>query len=365
MRLVVCVDRDDDLGRKAGVPGPVVGRAAVLEAAAKLGVADPGDCDTNAMYAAVQLLDEIRRHGDESEIVVLTGSPKVGIFSDRRVAEQFDTVLKEHPAGSAHLVSDGAEDEYLFPILASRVRIDGVHRVYVRQSASIESTYYTMVRALKDPKFRTKTVLPLALLFIALGLAAAAGVVWYGLVTLSIAAGIYLVAWTFDIDEAIIESVRSASSDIRQGSVAFGFALVSLALVAIGFLLGYNQYVGHPGSAPVPRSLLFVSTGLLWWFVGGEVWESGRALRRYLTSRRIGPGYPIVTISIVGLGLLSYGVVNMIDYFESASLGPPLWVLVAFFASGFALTLVSALLSQRFRSRAGPAEETTPEGAPG
>jgi len=115
----------------------------------------------------------------------------------------------------------------------------------------------------------------------------------------------------------------------------------------------------------VPRSLLFVSTGLLWWFVGGEVWESGRALRRYLSSRKIGTGYPIVTISIVGLGLLSYGVVNMIDYFESASLGPPLWVLVAFFASGFALTLVSALLSQRFRSRAGPAEETTPEGAPG
>src|SRR5579864_5999722 len=139
MRLVVCIDRDDDLGRKAGVSGPVVGRAAVLSAAEKLGVADPGDTDTNAMFAAVQLYDEILRNHEDAEIVVLTGSPKVGLLSDRKVAEQFDRVLHEHPASSAHLISDGAEDEFLFPIIASRLHVDGVHRLYVRQSATIES----------------------------------------------------------------------------------------------------------------------------------------------------------------------------------------------------------------------------------
>ena len=41
MRLVVCVDRDDDLGRKAGVRGPVLGREAVLEAAINLWTVDP------------------------------------------------------------------------------------------------------------------------------------------------------------------------------------------------------------------------------------------------------------------------------------------------------------------------------------
>ena len=87
MRLVVCVDRDDDLGRKAGVVGPVVGRASVLEAAMKLGTADPEDADTNAMFAAIHLLDQIREAGEEAEVVVLTGSPKVGVLSDRRVAE--------------------------------------------------------------------------------------------------------------------------------------------------------------------------------------------------------------------------------------------------------------------------------------
>ena len=57
MRLVVCVDRDDDLGRKAGVNGPVIGRANVVDAAMRLGTADPEDADTNAMFAAVRLYD--------------------------------------------------------------------------------------------------------------------------------------------------------------------------------------------------------------------------------------------------------------------------------------------------------------------
>ena len=120
MRLVVCVDRDDDLGRKAGVTGPVVGRSAVVEAAVRLGTADPGDADTNAMFAAVGLYDELARTGEEAEVAVLTGSPKVGVLSDQRVAEQFDSVLKRLPGALVHLVSDGAEAEFLFPILASR-----------------------------------------------------------------------------------------------------------------------------------------------------------------------------------------------------------------------------------------------------
>ena len=125
-----------------------------------------------------------------------------------------------------------------------------VRRVFVRQSASLESTYYTLVRALKDPKLRAKTVLPFALVLLTLGIAAAGGVFFWGIIGLAILLGIYLVFWTFDIDEAIIDSVRSASADVRQGSAAFGFGLFSIALVGVGFLTGYNSYLGHIGSVP-------------------------------------------------------------------------------------------------------------------
>jgi putative membrane protein len=360
MRLVVCVDRDDDLGRKAGVPGPVVGRTAVLDAAARLGVADPEDSDTNAMYAAVHLYDEIVAAGDSCEVVLLTGSPKVGVLSDRRVSEQFDKVLKEHPATSAHLVSDGAEDEFLFPILASRVRIDGVQRVFIRQNASIESTYYTLVRALKDPKLRAKTVLPFALVMLTLGIAAAAGLVWWGVIGLLVLLGVYLVFWTFDIDEAIIDSVRSASTDIRQGSVAFGFGLFSVALVGVGFLAGYNQYVAFPNDSPLERILLFGNFAFIWWLIAAEIWEGGRAIRRYLIRGRFTRSFPIATVSIVGLGFLSYGTIYMVEYLEGLVTPTTLPFIIGAITLGLILVISAGVLQQylKYRARDGSAEST-------
>jgi putative membrane protein len=358
MRLVVCVDRDDDLGRKAGVTGPVVGRAAVIEAAVKLGTADPGDADTNAMFAAVHVLDELLRSGEVAEVAVLTGSPKVGVLSDQRVAEQFDTVLRNLPGATVHLVSDGAEDEYLFPILASRAKIDGVHRVYIRQSASIESTYYTLVRALKDPKLRAKTVLPFAIVLLTLGLAAAGGVISWGIIGLAVLLGVYLIFWTFDFDEAIIDSVRSASTDIRQGSVAFGFGFFTLALVGVGFLSGYNVYVGHPSMIPLARVLLFLNSGLIWWLVGGFVWESGRAIRRYFLRGRLPRSFPIATTSIVGIGFVAYGTIYLVQYLEGIGGTTGLLVIIATLLTGLSLMIGAGVLSQYLKSRSQVAEQT-------
>jgi putative membrane protein len=352
MRLVVCVDRDDDLGRKAGVTGPVYGRAKVLDAATRLGTADPEDADTNALFAAVHLLDELREAGEEAEVVALTGSPKVGVLSDRRVADQFDRVLRDHPTESAYLVSDGAEDEYLFPILASRVQIDGVTRVYIRQSASLESTYYTLVRALKDPKLRAKTVLPFAVVLLALGAFAAAGEIWWGLVFLMILLGVYLIFWTFDIDEAIIDSIRSASTDVRQGSVAFGFGLFAIALVGIGFLSGYNVYVGRPDLTPIDRVLLFMQPALILWLVAGCVWESGRAIRRYFLHGRLPRSFAVAMTSIFGIGLVSYGILYAVEYLEVLVAPATLPLVVSLIVAGIAVVIASGLLSQYLKARA-------------
>ena len=357
MRLVVCVDRDDDLGRKAGIEGPVVGRSNVIDAALKLGTADPEDADTNAMFAAVRLLDEIRGLGDEAEVVILTGSAKVGVLSDRKIGDEFDRVLRQLTVTSAHLVSDGAEDEYIFPILASRVRIDGVQRVFIRQNASLESTYYTLVRALKDPKLRAKTVLPFALVLLGLGLAELTGYFLYGTVALAILLGIYLIFWTFDIDEAIIEAVRTVSADLRRGSIEFGFGLFATALVGAGFLEGYNGYFLPPSAAPIARVLLFLKAGLLWWLFGGEVWESGRAIRRYFTVGHIPRSYFIASLSIAALGMLSFGIVFLVQYLEAVLGTSFLPIIAALIVLGLGLLVFATVTSQYLKNRsASPAD---------
>ena len=346
MRLVVCIDRDDDLGRKASVAGPVVGRSAVVDAAVRLATVDPEDSDTNAIFASVSLLDELKGAGEEAEVCILTGSPKVGILSDRRVADQFDHVLAQLHATSAYLVSDGAEDEYLFPIIASRVRVDGVRRVYVRQNASIESTYYTIVRAMKDPKLRAKTILPVAIVLLILGIAAAGNVLIWGFIGLAIVLGIYLIFWTFDIDEVFIDSVRSASTDIRQGSVAFGFGLFSLALVGVGFLTGYNTYYSNLTQPDIIRISLFFQAGLFYWILAGIIWETGRAIRRRFARGRFPRTYAVAVTSIIGIGCVCYGIVFLVRYLEGTAPLPPLILAVGLIAIGFGLGIGAGVLQQ-------------------
>ncbi len=96
--LVISVDRDDDLGKKAGIRGPVVGRKEVLTAALRLGIADPEESDTNAILGALHLHDQLKESAESNdavEIAVLTGDERVGIRSDRAIARQLEEVIEK------------------------------------------------------------------------------------------------------------------------------------------------------------------------------------------------------------------------------------------------------------------------------
>jgi len=150
--LVLAIDRDDDFGKKAGVRGPVIGRDACIDAALKLSLADPEDSDANVLYAAVKLYDELKEKGEfeDVEVALITGHPDVGVKSDLELQKQLEEVLKKFPADGVIPVTDGAEDEQVFPIIASRIPIISTRRVVVKQSESIETTYYILYRYLKE-----------------------------------------------------------------------------------------------------------------------------------------------------------------------------------------------------------------------
>jgi len=59
MLLVLCVDLDDDLGRKTGFSTPVIGREPVEEAAVALATADPEDSDVNVIFQGLHVYDDL------------------------------------------------------------------------------------------------------------------------------------------------------------------------------------------------------------------------------------------------------------------------------------------------------------------
>ena len=56
-KLVLCVDRDDDMGEKAHVISPVIGRQENLNAAVALALVDPEDSDVNTTLAGIKIYD--------------------------------------------------------------------------------------------------------------------------------------------------------------------------------------------------------------------------------------------------------------------------------------------------------------------
>ncbi|MFH1402965.1 MAG: DUF373 family protein [Candidatus Altiarchaeota archaeon] len=143
--LVVCIDRDDDIGRKTDVKGPVLGWDSNLQVAEKLALEDPEDTDVNAMFGALKLSRNL-----ELDVVTLTGDYDVGVTSDRKISQQLDDVMEKYKPDSVIVVTDGMDDEQVLPIIQSRVKVDAVHTVVVRQSKELEKAYFKFTNFFKE-----------------------------------------------------------------------------------------------------------------------------------------------------------------------------------------------------------------------
>ncbi len=161
--LVLSVDRDDDIGWKAKIESPVVGRQECLKAATTLALADPEDSDVNAIFSAVKIYDELVAKGEDAVVAVIAGNHLHMIEGDRKIATTLDDVIKETRPTSCILVSDGAEDEFVVPIIQSRIPVASIRRVIVNQMPNLEGTYYILKKFFDDPKISRVVFVPLGL----------------------------------------------------------------------------------------------------------------------------------------------------------------------------------------------------------
>src|SRR3989442_12382289 len=158
--LVLCVDRDNDIGAKTGLQAPLIGRDQNLAAATKLGLADPEDSDVNALLSAVSIYDGLQKENTDAEVATICGDVRVGAVSDLVLTKQLDQVLEQLRPDRVFLVSDGAEDEAFSPLIGSRVRAPHPPRGHPRPTPAAASLHYTNVRQLKNPRVRRKIVAP-------------------------------------------------------------------------------------------------------------------------------------------------------------------------------------------------------------
>ncbi len=271
--LVITVDRDNDLGVKAGIRGSVVGRRQVLTAALRLGIADPEESDTNAILGALHqhdLLAEGADPNDEVEIAILTGDERVGIKSDRNIAQQLEDVISEFQPDRGILVTDGMEDESVLPILSSRLSIDHVEKIIVRQSKGIEGTYYYIAKAIEDPRWRARLLVPISIFMMILGLGMILpnGGALIGAMPLLL--GVYLLFKGLGAEDRLERLMR----DMRESADAAILSSLLWAVTGVAVLLavveGYDTYgdISQTETSNILLGLEVLQKSLTWIVLG-------------------------------------------------------------------------------------------------
>ena len=155
--LVICVDRDNDVGKKAGISTPVVGRNACIEAAQRLALEDPEDADSNAIFSAIKTYEDLVSSGYKAQVITVAGVESRSVQGDEKIASEIKLVLKKFPADGAVIVSDGEDDEMVIPIIQNVIPIVSVQRVVMKVSRTIEHSYALFGKFLKmvvyDPRY--------------------------------------------------------------------------------------------------------------------------------------------------------------------------------------------------------------------
>lgn len=360
--LVVCIDRDNDIGSKAGVQTPVLGRDNCIDAGTRLAIEDPEDADANAVFGAVKLYEELITKGYETEVAIVGGRFNRGIEGDQKIILEIHEILGQFKADGVVIVSDGEDDETVVPIVQTVIPVISIQRIIIKHSRSVEYSYAVLGRYVKmlvyDSRYSKFFLGVPGALLITSGLATVFGFTREALAILLSILGTAFVIRAFDIDKAIGSlSKPTPSSFIRIFST---FAGVMIILVAI-----FN------GLSSVPQSLVDSDAGvtqlitnrmIVGSFVHGTItllWIGIATILGGLLLSNWFKGSIRIMSDILRLVVLGLIYIPVVQFTSVLTEGANPFNLISSLLIGLAITLVAAtFLFQYFRNKKGGEELT-------
>jgi len=355
--LVICVDRDNDIGDKTGIATPVVGRDACIEAAQRLALEDPEDADSNSIFYAIKTYEDLVSKGYKTEIITVAGVADKGVQADEKIASEIKSVLEKFSANGAVIVSDGEDDESVIPVIQNVLPVVSVQRVVMRVSRSVEYSYAVFGKYLKmiayDSKYSKFFLGVPGILLLIGGIATVFGYtaeIFAVLVT--ILGGAFLIR-AFDIDKAWSNWTKPTPAGLIRSftmvtgiiiiiaSIPAGLASIQIDLNTIDpnlFGIITNQLlVGQFMAGALP--FLWIGIGSVFGGILLSNWLKG-SLKAITDVLRI--------VVLVSLYPTIFQFTNILAFEHSPfTLIPPL-------LAGFAVTLISATyLFRRYRKKKG------------
>ncbi len=360
--LILNVDRDDDFGEKAGISGPVIGYADCYDAALKLISIDPEDSDANALFGAIKLYEEMRKNNEDVDISLITGKTDVGAVSDLELGRQLDELQNFGKFKDAILVTDGAEDDYIVPLILSRFKIKYVKHVIVRHNQNIESVYYYIVNAIKDKKFMSKFAIPIGLVFLTYGVVSLAFILYdfffafsgfslspgNGAITfVAVILGAYLVERGVDIIQKIKNSLASVRTYAMETRISFLSYVVAISLLLAG-IASSLVVVMAMSKALFDETLVFFSLYIWWIFGAVAAMELGHGVELMVSGQSGMSGILYGLLFSVSIGLVVFGMINYIRFIFSYTPFSDAVMNLSLLILGVVLAILSSLINRYY-----------------
>lgn len=366
--LVLSVDRDGDLERKAGIRSPISGREAVMAAATGLAVADPEEADANALFAAVKEYDRLRAQEVECDVGAVCGLEESGYKADRKIRSEVEALLSKREYSGIVLISDGAEDELVIPILQTLKPIVSVRRVVVKHSRSVEENYMVLARYLRmlvfDPRYSKWAIGVPGVILLFAGILALAGAGYLAALSIVLILGAAFLIRGFNIDRF----VAGMLSQRPYGYIRLFTAPTSILILIVALSSGYTNMTGQAPdliSAVSAKPSLFFQDGgaLVGYYLQGSLLLIWAAIGVYLAGTlltqllRSSPRAWRSVTGIVVLALLFFPMDQFSSYLVTGGTTSSILLLIYVFVGLAMVFSVVGTLYTRLRSR--PAVPTT------
>ena len=302
--LVLNVDRDDDFGRKAKIKSPIIGLEANMSAAQALGQADPEDSDVNAIFYAIKIYNDLKKQEKDVFIATICCNINIGIKSDEILAHQIDDVLNHTGAEEVILITDGAEDEYVLPLVQTRAKITSMQRVSVKQSKELEDTYYRVIKMLDDEKVQKQFLLPVALVLIVWAFFVMLDMTSSGLGAILLTLGLYLLIRVFHWEQSISSLLIELKSGFLTGRLSIYTTVIAAVVLIASLFLAYTN-ANFISDVPLVSALSFISNMIWGIVVAGLLVVSGHVVDSYVKEKKALWNYWIYPFSLFAFGFVS------------------------------------------------------------
>ncbi len=292
--LILSIDRDNDVGQKTGISGPIIGINNNKKLASALAIADPEESDANCIFGAIRQYYALKDN-NVVEIATLTGHSKDNFFyADKNITMQLKQVLEIYQATSVVFVSDGAEDDQVMPLVQNFLPIISKETIIVRQEKSIENTFYFIKKALQDPFF-ARIVYGIPAIILLLFVFAKQ----FAFQIIALLFGIYFLIKGFNLEPKISKAYHGFFSRFSLTRASLPFYLGFFFFLIFGIIKGVNFYTINITFDLLHRFVYVLRAVLLYFFLAVLSWMIGAVIDLFYLKKMYKFGTNLFTIFFI------------------------------------------------------------------